>query len=93
MNFTPEILEIARRVVWFQPPEETLYDKIQFLCYLMQYGSIEDICTTQIYYTTDDFQEVLENAYPGIMDKRSWAYWNLVIFGTPDKPMPKRRLE
>lgn len=26
---------------------------------------------------SDEFHEVLENAPPGIFDRRSWAYWNL----------------
>jgi len=93
MSFTPELLDVASCVVWFKPPEETLGNKIHFLCYLMQYGLPEDILTTQKYYSTEDFKEALDNAYPGILDKRSWAYWNLIIFGTPDKPMPKRRFE
>jgi hypothetical protein len=38
-----------------------------------------------------DFREALDKAPPGIIDPRSWAYWNLVIAGRyPPPPMPVR---
>jgi hypothetical protein len=40
---TPEILNVARRVVWFRQPEEELTDPIHFLAYVMTYGTIEDL--------------------------------------------------
>ena len=91
MTIFPKILlEIARRVVWFKPPDETLNDKVYFLCYLMQYGLTEDIVTVQKQFSKKEFRHAINHAYPGILDQRSWAYWNLVLNGTPDKPMPKR---
>jgi hypothetical protein len=38
----------------------------------------------------DDFQEALEHAPPGIIDKRSWAYWNVMFGRYPAPPMPQR---
>jgi hypothetical protein len=38
----------------------------------------------------DDFREALEHAPPGIIDERSWAYWNTVIGRYPAPPMPRR---
>lgn len=35
--------------------------------------------------------EALDNAPPGIIDARSWAYWNNVLGRYPPPPMPKRR--
>ena len=36
---TPELLRVARRVVWFKPPEDTLAHPIHFLAQVMTYGT------------------------------------------------------
>jgi len=88
-----QLLAIAKRVVWFKKPEETLKDPIYFLCYLMQYGLTKDVITAKKNFTKADFKNALINAYPGILDKRSWAYWNLILFQNPNhRPIPKRKL-
>jgi len=47
MNLTPpspaELLEVARKVVWHDSPEETLSNLMTFLPHLMVYGSFEDL--------------------------------------------------
>jgi len=35
---TPELLNVARRVVWFEEPAEALADPVHFLAYVMTYG-------------------------------------------------------
>jgi hypothetical protein len=41
--------------------------------------------------TEADSREALDKAPPGIIDPRSWAYWNLTIAGRyPPPPMPRR---
>jgi len=40
----------------------------------------------------DDLREALDKAPPGIIDPRSWAYWNSVMGRYPAPPMPKRTL-
>jgi hypothetical protein len=40
----------------------------------------------------DDFREALEHAPPGIMDERSWAYWNAMTGCYPAPPMPRREI-
>ncbi len=91
MKPAPELLEVARGVVWFQPPEETLADPVLFLAHVMTFGTIEEVGITQKYFTPRDFQRALENAPPGIFDGRSWACWNTVFDRVPIPPMPKRR--
>ena len=81
---------MASRVVWFEPPAKALADPIRFLAYLMTYGTLEDIAVVRRYLDLDDFQEALEHAPPGIIDERSWAYWNVVIGRYPIPPMPRR---
>ena len=36
---TEELVELARRVIWFEPPSRALADPVRFLAYLMTYGT------------------------------------------------------
>jgi hypothetical protein len=74
-----DTLAVARRVMWFEPPEQALAEPVRFLAYLMTYGTPEDIAVIQRYADLDDFREALEHAPPGIINERSWAYWNAMI--------------
>jgi hypothetical protein len=87
---TPELLNVARRVVWFREPHETLADPVHFLAHVMTYGTIEDLNALQGVVDMSDYREVLEHAPPGVFDKRSWAFWNLRCGFRPALPMPER---
>ena len=87
---TPEMLDVARRVVWFKKPEEELADPVHFLAHVMSLGTVEDITARQGIVGKDDYLEVLEKAPPGIFDVRSWAYWNLKCGRQPAPPLPTR---
>jgi hypothetical protein len=86
----PDFLTLAPRVIWFEPPERALADPVRFLVHVMTYGTIEDIAVVRRYVDLDDFREALDHAPPGIMDERSWAYWNAVTGRYPAPPMPRR---
>jgi hypothetical protein len=87
---TPDILNVARRVVWFKAPEEELADPVHFLAHVMTFGTPEDLKALQGIVSIDDFREVLEQAPPGVFDARSWAYWNLRCGRQPAPPLPTR---
>jgi hypothetical protein len=87
---TPEMLNVARRVVWFREPEEELTDPVHFLAYVMSIGTVDDIKALQDIVGIDEYREVLEKAPPGIFDARSWAYWNLKCGRQPAPPLPIR---
>jgi hypothetical protein len=89
---SPDLLAMAPRVVWFEPAERALADPIRFLAYLMTYGTAEDIAVVRRYLDLADFGEALDQAPPGIIDERSWAYWNAMIGRYPTPPMPRRVL-
>jgi len=38
------------------------------------------------------YEKQLKHAPPGIIDERSWAYWNVVIGRYPTPPMPRRMI-
>jgi hypothetical protein len=86
---TPELLRVARRVVWFEEPSRALDDPLQFLAHVMVFGTVEDLRALHGVVGDDDYREVLEHAPPGIFDARSWAYWHLVC-GRPEPPLPVR---
>jgi hypothetical protein len=85
-----DLLAVAPRVIWFEPPEQALANPIRFLAYLMTYGTADDIAVVRRYLDLDDFREALEHAPPGIIDERSWAYWNAMVGRYPAPPMPRR---
>jgi hypothetical protein len=85
-----ELLTVAKHVIWFEPPERALADPARFLTYLMTYGTAEEIEVVRRYLDLDDFRAALEQAPPGIMDERSWAYWNVMTGRDPIPPMPQR---
>jgi hypothetical protein len=92
LPLTSDLLALARRVIWFEPPEKALADPIRFLAYFMTYGTSEDVAVVRRYLDLDDFREALEGAPPGIIDERSWAYWNVMTGRYPPPPMPRRVL-
>src|SRR5580658_6516537 len=88
---TPHTLPIAPRIIWLQPPERALADPIRFMAYAMTYARHEDMKVIREYVSDDDFREALDRAPPGIIDPRSWAYWNSKMGRYPPPPLPVRR--
>lgn len=87
---TPELLEVARRVVWFKPPAQALADPVHFLAHVMTWGTVEDLKALVGVVGPDEFREALDHAPPGVFDARSWAYWNLRVGREPVPPLPER---
>jgi hypothetical protein len=87
---TPETEAIARRVVWFEEPAEALEDPIRFMAYAMAYATHNDMTVLRLHVSDIDFREALDHAPPGIIDPRSWAYWNSKMGREPPPPMPQR---
>jgi hypothetical protein len=92
LQATPELLRVARRVMWFEEPERALADPVQFLAHVMVFGGVEDLQALGGTVSKDEYREVLEHTPPGIFDARSWAYWNLVCDRQPTPPLPMRIL-
>ncbi len=88
---TPELLAVAKRVVWFTPPAEALADPVHFLAHVMTYGTAEDLRALDGVAGLNEFKETLDNAPAGVFDARSWAYWNLKCGRAPAPPLPVRR--
>ena len=89
---TEETAAIARRVVWFEPPAEALADPVRFMAYALAAATHEDLRILRRFVSEADMLEVLDRAPPGIIDRRSWAYWNSRLGRYPPPPMPARKL-
>jgi hypothetical protein len=87
---TAELLALAPRIIWFEEPAQALANPVRFLTYVMTYATVEEIAVVRRYVDDDDFREAVEQAPPGIMDARSWAYWNVMAGRYPVPPMPVR---
>jgi hypothetical protein len=88
---TPQILNVASYIIWFEAPEQALADPVRFMAYAMTYALPEDMRLIRRYVSDDDFREALDGAPPGIIDPRSWAYWNSKMGRYPPPPAPVRR--
>ena len=88
---TPDLEAVARRIVWFEPPAEAVADPARFMAYAMAYATHEDMRLIRQHVCDDDFLEALDHAPPGIIDPRSWAFWNAMVGRYPTPPAPQRR--
>src|SRR6202166_4396188 len=89
---TPQTLNVASNIIWFEPPEQALADPVRFMAYAMAYALPEDMRFIRQYVSDDDFREALDHAPPGIIDPRSWAYWNSKMGRYPPPAAPVRRI-
>jgi hypothetical protein len=87
---TPELRAIAKNIIWFKEPEAALQNPVHFLTYLLTYGTHEQVKSVRKHLTDSDLLYVLDHAVPGVMDARSWSYWNMMLNRYPPPPMPQR---
>lgn len=87
---TAQMAAVARRIIWFEEPQRALADPVRFMAYAMTYARHEDMRIIRRYVCDEDIRRALDAAPPGIIDPRSWAYWNLKIGRFPPPPQPRR---
>lgn len=88
---TPELLRAAERIIWFKPPEEALANPVELMAYAMKASTDEDMALLLEHVGMDGLREAIDNAPPGIVGPRSWAYWNARLGRIPPPEMPARR--
>ena len=86
-----DLLEVARRVVWFKPPHEALRNRVLFLNHAMTYGDVQDVLAVRRSLDDEALRDALRKAHPGIFAPRSWACRHTVLGMVPVPPMPVRR--
>lgn len=88
----PELLRIARRLVWWMPPEEALGEPWLFLAQVMTLGTWEDIEAVRLNLGEAVFGQTLDHAPPGVFEAPSWHYWHRRVGRSSIPPLPKRRI-
>ena len=86
-----ETAAVATQIIWFEPPSEALADTARFMAYAMTYAMHEQMQVLRRYVSDHDFREAIDHAPAGIIDARSWAYWNSKMGRYPPPPLPVRR--
>jgi hypothetical protein len=86
-----ETAALATQIIWFEPPAKALSEPVRFMAYAMTYAMHEEMRVLRRYVSDDDFREALDHAPAGIIDPRSWAYWNFKMGRYPPPPLPVRR--
>jgi hypothetical protein len=87
-----ERAKLARRYVWWQPPDATLRRLPALLCQIMSIGTARDYVSARELWGEEAFREALLKAPPGALDERSWAFWHR-HFRLPERPMPQRKFD
>jgi hypothetical protein len=88
--YPAELIRVARKVVWYDRPEESLADLPTFLAHVMVYGSAGDVIVVERFVPAEEFRKVLENAPAGLFTTDLWRSWH-ERFGMPVPPLPRRR--
>lgn len=86
-------MDVARRVIWFEEPKKALADPIRFMAYAMTYARHGDMRVIRQHVSDDEIRQALDAAPPGIIDPRSWSYWNLKMGRFPPPPLRKRAFD
>jgi hypothetical protein len=92
-EFSPELHQIAQRLVWWKAPEEALADFPHFVAQVMTLGTWNDLKRIRAELGEEALRETLCRPPSGIFDARSWHYWHHYFGILPIPPLPKRRLE
>jgi len=85
-----EWMALARRVIWFEEPERALSDPYRFVAYAITYAAYEDVRMLRTVLDDDALRAALGRVPPGIVDARSWHYWNAKLGRWPPPPLPSR---
>lgn len=76
-EFPSDLVDLARRIIWFQDAEETIANTDQFLSYVMKDGRIKDFLTMYKYYNDKDLTKAFMSDFGKAMDRKSKDFWAL----------------
>ena len=90
-----ELTTLARKYIWWQPPEHALRDRRRLIAQVMDIGTHADVEALRAALGDEEFKYALREARAGEFSKRSWHYWHLVLeMAKPHAipPLPRRKL-
>jgi hypothetical protein len=65
---------------------------VELMAYAMKHCTDEDMTLLLEHVGEEGLREAIDNAPAGIIDARSWSYWNARIERYPPPPAPQRDL-
>ena len=83
---------MARKYVWWQPPERTLQDRPLLLAQMMTLATADDARWLESRVSADELRAVLHTPPVGVLNRRSWVFWRRRLGLDPAAPLPARRL-
>ncbi len=83
---------VAQRLVWFEAPEIALKEPVRFLAYAFAHARDCDMRVLRAVVSDTELRFALQNAPPGIIDAKSWAYWHLMLDLGDAPDLPRRHL-
>lgn len=92
MSTFAEIERLARRLIWWKSPEESLRRPERVIAQVMALGTWEDIELAKREWGVDALRGVLAMPPPGVFDRRSWNYWHVIFGIAPVPALPVRKL-
>ncbi len=82
---------LAKRYIWWEPPEKTLKNLPRFLSHSMNLATWEDQAWIEQHFPKTQLSLALATAPAGTFTPRSWNYWH-VRLGKPTPPLPKKHI-
>ena len=86
----PDLIRVAKRLIWWEPPEQALANGHRFLAQVMNLGTWTDIKRVEAVLGLEAFGSVLEDPPPGVFTLRRWNYWHVRLGKDPAPHLPKR---
>lgn len=65
---------MARKYVWWQPPERTLEDRRLFLAQMMTLGTLDEVRWLLSRVPASELRRVLRDPPVGVFNGRSWNF-------------------
>ena len=81
---------MARKYVWWQPPDRTLADQRLLLAQMMTFGSVDDVRWLLSHVSEDSLRRMLRDPPAGVFNGRSWRFWHLRLGCVPVPELPVR---
>jgi hypothetical protein len=74
-----DLLPLARKYIWWQPPESAIRDRQRLIAQVMNIGTHADVEALRAGLGDETFVQALRMARAGEFSDRSWHYWHLVL--------------
>ncbi len=84
------LLEIARRVAWWDEPERTLSRPEVFVARVLDHGLADDIVDVEAAYGPVMMRRAVRHAPASLLGDKARHHWELVL-GMPHEPAPPAR--